>query len=376
MQTWAILAAKHGVLISGIGLGAVSAPVWGSLEGIAVGLLLAGIGLAAVSARPAPSCPIGPAGGQVAAAHGGPPARGRMSRFRRRVDGVLTGILSDDEDNLPLSQRNRAREGLSDAEEKRFETLVTWDGDYVDALPWHQSRPPDPYPAVLPRSPDPNLAGRASAGRSSGIAGLPESSVTPWPQTPARQGPEALGDSPWLTVSAAFDGEQLWPLGNRRPGQARNRNAVDRPGHTVGDLEQFMTLPPAQPLHRDDFQWFAASPAGASDRPAEASPDSSDDERDARRWSAGPGSDAGEGGGGSAGAAGEAGGYRSKHRMDGPAGDVKPPDSRRSRARHAAPAPGASSALGRKAGGPKPPSRSAPHGPSLGVAPKYPGAHK
>ena len=100
MQTWAILAAKHVVFTSGIGLGGVSAPGWGSLEGIAVGLLLAGIGLAAVSARPAPSCPIGPARGQVAAAHGGPPGRGRMSRFRRRVDGVLTGILSGDEDNL------------------------------------------------------------------------------------------------------------------------------------------------------------------------------------------------------------------------------------------------------------------------------------
>jgi hypothetical protein len=376
MQTWAILAAKHVVFTSGIGLGAVSAPGWGSLEGIAVGLLLAGIGLAAVSARPAPSCPIGPAGGQVAAAYGGPPARGRMSRFRRRVDGVLTGILSDDEDNLTPRQRTRAGEGLSEAGEKRFETPSTWDGDYVDALPWHYSRPPDPYPVMLPRSPDHNLAGRASVGRSSGIAGLPESSVTPWPQTPARQGPEALGDSPWLTVSAAFDGEQLWPLGNRRPGQARNRNAVDRPRQTVRDLEQFLTRPPAQPLHRDDFQWFAASPAGASDPPAEASPDSDDDERDARRWSAGPGSDAGEGGGGSAGAAGEAGGHRSKHRMDGPAGNAKPPDSRRSRARHAAPAPGASSALGRKAGGPKPASRSAPPGPNQGAAPKYPGAHK
>ena len=330
MQTWAILAAKHVVLTSGIGLGAVSAPGWGSLEGIAVGLLLAGIGLAAVSARPARSCPIGPAGGQVAAAHGGPPARGRRSRFRRRVDGVLTGMLSEDEDNLPR-QRTRAGEGLPEAGEKRFETPSTWDGDYVDALPWHHPKPPDPYPAVLPWSPDPNLAGRASAGRSSGIAGLPESSVTPWPQTPALQGQETYGDSPWLTVSAACDGEQLWPLGNRRPGQARNHDAVDGPAETVRGPEQFQTLPPPRPLHRDDFQWFAAPPAG------------------------------------------EVGGYRSKHRMDGPAGDAKPPDSRRSRARHAAPAPSVSSELGRRAGGPKPASRSAPAGPNQ-TAHKYPGA--
>lgn len=372
MQTWAILAAKHVMLTSGVGLGAISAPGWSSLEGVAVGLLLAGIGLAAVTARPAPSCPIGPAGGQVAAAHGGPPARGRMSRFRRRVDGVLTGMLSDDEDNLTPRQRARTGERHSEAEEKRFETPLTWDGDYVDALPSHRPMRPDPYPAVLPRWPDPNLAGRASAGRSSGIAGLPESSVTPWPQTPARQDAGAFGDSPWLTVSAAFDGEQLWPLGSRRPGQARNRNAVDRPAESVRGLEQFLTLPPPQPLHRYEFQWFTASPAGESDPIPEAGPDSSDDESDARRWSSGPGSDRGEGGRGAAAAVSEVGGYRSKHRLDGPSGDAKPPDGRRSRARHAAPPPRVSSALGHRTGGPKPASRSAPTRPNQG----YPGAHK
>ncbi|HEX7993290.1 MAG TPA: hypothetical protein VF506_05160, partial [Streptosporangiaceae bacterium] len=351
----------------------------------AIGLVLAGIGLAAVSSRPAPSCPIGPAGGQLAAAHSGPPARGRMSRFRRRVDGVLTGMLSDDEDNLTARQRTRVGEGQSEVEEKLFQTPSTWDGDYVDALPWHSPKPPDPYPAVLPRSPDPNLAGRASAGRSSGIAGLPESSVTPWPQAPAPRGVGGFADSPWLTVSAAFDGEQLWPLGNRRPGQVRNRNAVDRPAVPAGDLDQFPTLPPPQPLRRDEFRWFAAAPAGDSRPAPEIGPEFSDDERDARRWSAGPGSDPGEGG---RGAAREVGGYRSKHRMDRPSGDTRLADSRPSRARHAAPANGGNSALARKVGAPVPGSRSAPGGSAPGPASgsaagghhhgarEYPGVHK
>ncbi len=362
MQTWAILAAKHVVLTSGIGLGAVSAHGWRSLEEIAIGLLLAGIGLAAVSSRPAPSCPIGPAGGQLAAAHSGPPGRGRMSRFRRRVDGVLTGMLSDDEDNLTSRQRSRTGEGQSEAEEKRFETPSTWDGDYVDALPWHRPKPPDPYPAVLPRSPDPNLARRASAGRSSGIAGLPESSVTPWP--PAAHDTGAFPDSPWLTVSAAFDGEQLWPLGNRRPGQVRSSDAGDRRPEPTGGLDQFRTLPPPQPLGRDEFRWFAAAPAGDSRPEPETGPEFSDDERDARRWSAGPGSESGDGG------------YRSKHRMDRPAGDTKLADGRPSRARHAAPASGGNSAAhGRRAGAPVPASRSASGDPHHGVW-EYPGVHK
>jgi hypothetical protein len=435
MQTWAILAAKHVVLTSGVGLGAVSAHGWSYLEEIAIGLLLAGMGLAAVASRPAPSCPIGPAGGQLAAAHSGPPARGRMSRFRRRVDGVLTGMLSDDEETLTARQRTRGGERQAEVEEKLFETPLTWDGDYVDALPWHRPKPPDPYPAVLPRSPDPNLAERASAGRSSGIAGLPESSVTPWPQTPAPQGagafsdapwpqtqglrgagafsdapwPQPLGpqsagvfrdspwprppasdgagafaDSPWLTVSAAFDGEQLWPLGNRRPGQVRDRSAVDLQAEAAGGLEQFPTLPPPQPLRRDEFQWFAAPAAGDSGPAPEIGPEFSDDERDARRWSAGPGSESGEVG---RGAARDVGGYRSKHRMDRPAGDTRLADGRPTRARHAAPANGGS-ASGRKAGAPAPASRSASGGPAPGQASRsapggphhgareYPGVHK
>jgi hypothetical protein len=444
MQTWAIMAARQAVLTSGISLGVVSVPGWSSLERAAVGLLLAGICLAALSARRAPSCPIGPrvgqlavafggvaaggriaaghggapawgpvapahgsapVGGLVAAAHGGAPAGGRMSRFRRRVDGVLTGMLNDDDDTLTPVSKSRTTEEPVEAEEKWFQTPSTWDGDYVDALPWRRPKPPDPYPAVLPRSPDPTLAGRASAGRSSGIAGLPESSVTPWPQESPQEGARAFGDSPWLTVSATFDGEQLWPLGNRRPGQPRKRDkvegpqvdssavgqpvvdgpVVDRPvvdspvvdspvvgrpvvdgpvvGRSVVDspvadspvadrtpeaargLSDFRCVPPPEPQRGRDFEWFVASPVVDSDSAGEESTESSD-ERDALRWTAGPAALADEGSGGHARAA-DASGYRSKHRQDGTAKDKRPSDGRRSRARHAAP-PGGSSAVARK----------------------------
>ena len=106
-------------------------------------------------------------------------------------------------------------------------------------------------------------------------------------------------------------------------------------------------FPPPEPGHRDDFQWFAASPVVESDSVREMSADSSD-ERDARRWSAGPWPRADESMDGPAGAADEAV-YRSKHRLDGPARDARPQDSRRSKARHAAPAPSVSAALARKA---------------------------
>src|SRR6266481_5875358 len=106
MQTWAILAAKHAALTSGISFGAFSAPGWNSLAGATIGLLLAGTGIAAVSARRVPSCPLGPASGLVAAAHS-IPAGGPMSRFRRRVDGVLTGMLSDEDDEPAAAARSR-----------------------------------------------------------------------------------------------------------------------------------------------------------------------------------------------------------------------------------------------------------------------------
>lgn len=98
MQTWATLAAKHATLTSGIGLGAIPAFGWESLDGVAVGALLAGVGFAVLnSPRRAQSCQLplmtyersGPA--QTSRVAGG-----RLARVRRRVDGLLTGMLSDD----------------------------------------------------------------------------------------------------------------------------------------------------------------------------------------------------------------------------------------------------------------------------------------
>jgi hypothetical protein len=364
MHTWAIPATKHAVLAFGISLGTFSAPGWSSLEAAVIGLLLAGTGLAVASGRRPQACPIGPASGQVAAAQGGSTRPGgRMSRIRRRVDGVLTGMLSDDDEKLTPQSIGRTAAGPAEADEKLFEAPSTWDGDYVDALPWRlPEKPPDPYPAVLPRSPDPNLAMRAAAGRSSGIAGLPESSVTPWPQRKPAHDTAGFSDSPWLTVSAAFDGEQLWPLGNRRPGETSNRNRSRgrRTGKAANDLDEFHPLPPPAPRRGDllppapasgdDFQWFVAPTDSDHDAPSEKTMDSSD-ELDARRWLAGPEAKSGTGIEGQAGAADDASGYRSKHRLDTPGKEARPQDGRRPKARHAAPGSGVvSSRLGRRLG--------------------------
>ena len=284
-----------------------------------------------------------------------------MSRFRRRVDGVLTGMLSDEDDEPAAVARSRTTFEESGAAEQGFEAPSTWRGDYVDALPWGPPKPPDPYPAVLPRPPDPSLAERASVGRSSGIAGLRESSAVPWPGPSTEQGGAAFSDSPWFTVSATFDGEQLWPLGNRRPGQAFNRADDDGRVRAAHDIDEYKPLPLPGAGHRADFQWFAASPVVESDSVLEMSADSSD-ERDARRWSAGPWPRADVSMDGPVGAADEATSYRSKHRLDGPATDARPKDSRRSKARHAAAAPSVSTTLARKLGGTRTTSRSAPGG--------------
>jgi hypothetical protein len=102
MQTWATLAAKHAALTSGIGLGAIPAMGWDSLDGVAVGALLAGVGFAVLnSPRRAQNCQLPlmtyESVGQTQASRA---PRGRLARVRRRVDGVLTGMLSDDSDRM------------------------------------------------------------------------------------------------------------------------------------------------------------------------------------------------------------------------------------------------------------------------------------
>ena len=100
MQTWATLAAKHATLTSGIGLGAIPAMGWDSLDGVAVGALLAGVGFAVLnSPRRAQSCQfplvIAERADQARASR---VAGGRLARVRQRVDGLLTGMLSDGSD--------------------------------------------------------------------------------------------------------------------------------------------------------------------------------------------------------------------------------------------------------------------------------------
>src|SRR6266567_2674869 len=102
MQTWATVAAKHATFTSAIGLGAIPATGWDSLDGFAAGMLLAGAGFAALNrSRRVGSYSIPP----VMAGRGRPqasgPAVGRLTRVRQRVDGLLTGMLSDDAEPIP-----------------------------------------------------------------------------------------------------------------------------------------------------------------------------------------------------------------------------------------------------------------------------------
>lgn len=142
MQTWATLAAKHAVT-SGIGLGAIPAMGWDSLDGFAVGVLLAGVGLAALnSPRRVRSCTLPPdraARDDRAQATGA--ARGRLTRARRQIDGVLTGMLSDDAD-------------------QGTQPVMPWDADLA---------PDDDAPAVTePADARGGESGRGDRGRSEG----------------------------------------------------------------------------------------------------------------------------------------------------------------------------------------------------------------
>ncbi len=119
MQTWASLAAKHATITSGIGLGGIPAMGWGSLDGVAVGALLAGVGFAVLnSPRRAQSCPLPPMmserPGQVQTSR---PAGGRLARARQRVDGLLTGMLSDESDRttpVPATRQNEPAAGAGE----------------------------------------------------------------------------------------------------------------------------------------------------------------------------------------------------------------------------------------------------------------------
>ena len=141
MDTPAILAAKHAALGSGVGLGAIPVTGWASLDGVAVSMLLAGVGFAAVSSRRVQSCPLPGAPGDAGLAAASRAAAGRLARFRQRVDGLLTGMLSDDPHKMtpaPATAHLAARRaGLAD---ERFPAATAWSGDNVEALAPARSR--------------------------------------------------------------------------------------------------------------------------------------------------------------------------------------------------------------------------------------------
>jgi hypothetical protein len=224
MHSWTILAAKHAALTPGVALGAIPAVGWDSLDGIAVGVLLAGIGFAAMSPRRVPNCPLPPVGGQIAVADGGSLSLPGRSRFRRRVDGVLTGMLSDDADKLnpPAGGRDGHR---PDAAEPRFDAPSPWHGDYVDALPARREPDSHPYPDV------PASSSEALQSADGALQSGPHQADA-WSRPAYRV---SAAPWPWLTSTAAVDGEQLWPLESARadgrplPSPAeRRRDAVQR----------------------------------------------------------------------------------------------------------------------------------------------------
>ncbi len=245
MQTWAIPAAKHAALTSGIGLGIIPAAGWDSLDGVAVGMLLAGIGFALVSARRVPSCQLPPAGSEFGANGSDLGGGRRMASFKRRMDGLLTRMLSDDADKLtPAAVSSRRLVRSLPAAEQRFAAPPAWRGDYVDALPGRRSADSHPYPEIQ-AAPGPDQPARklAANGRASG--------GPPWP---------------WLTGSAAVDGERLWPLASRKPGQPGQPGAADdfddlaralAAGESRDDVRP---LPSPAERRRDAVQRFMAAP--------------------------------------------------------------------------------------------------------------------
>ncbi|SRR6266566_6489361 len=324
MQTWAILAAKHAALTSGVGFGAIPAAGWDSLDGVAVGLLLAGVGFAAVSGRRVPGCPLSPAGAQAAAAGGGNPATARASKIRRRVDRLLTGMLSDDADKLaPAVAGGRTAVRPADVAGKRFEAPATWRGDYVDALPGRRTADLHPYPELPAAGSRPGEPAGGIAGQAGAATARPKNSLLLY-SPPATARPATEPGSvpwPWLTPTAAVDGEQLWPLGGGRPGDAVESPDMEGAPAAARNNDDVVPLLPPDVRRREAVQRFMAAPvvdldtvreerareltrgqgrsltAGAGGRvrgDGAAEPGHGSEDRDesaARRWSAGPAQD-------------------------------------------------------------------------------------
>ena len=260
MQTWATLAAKHATFTSGIGLGVIPAMGWNSLDGVAVGALLAGVGFAAMnSPRRAQSCQLPPImferAGQAQTSR---PAGWRLARVRQRVDGLLTGMLSDDSGRMT------------------------------------------PLPATWPGS---------AAAR----------------ETPAEAARPDLAAEQRLPAPVAADTE---------PDLARAEFDIDDAGRAAAPE------PAGHGRNASDSEELAPAPASASG------------ERE---------SDGGFWGPGEPGSTPPTSGYRSRHRLDAPARNATPQESRRTGPRHAAPPAGFGARISRGLTSPRLTSRSAAH---------------
>lgn len=253
MQTLAILAAKHAALTWGIGLGAIPAAGWDSLDGVAVGMLVVCIGFAVVSAGRMPSCQFPVVGAEIVADRGDRAGGRRVPRFRRRLDGLLTGMLSDDADKLaPVAGGSRRTVRPAPVGAQRFEAPGRWRGDYIDALPGRRSAASHPYPEVPARAPGADEPADTPASRSTASGG------PPWP---------------WLTATATVDGEQLWPLNGGRPGRtdkAVELDDVERALAAGQDRDDVRQVPSPAERRREAVQRFMAAPVVDLDTAREA----------------------------------------------------------------------------------------------------------
>ncbi len=352
MQIWATVAAKHATLTSGIGLGAIPATGWDSLDGFAAGVLLAGVGFAAVnSARRVRSCALPPVVAGRAAREGrlqaSGPAVGRLTRARKRVDGLLTAMLVDDAEPAPMPAPAPA-DGESGLE--RLALAAARPGERAG----HDKSP--------------------SSGESAGYAESARSAGSDEPAGPA--GPAGPGDrqSPDPAATPSHPADRRHPDPATRPYDPADGRRPGPAGWPYPTTAESSTVSAAQCAGAD--RDHALEPRGESDlAPEPGSPDAMPGEagsgretghelpsRHGRQYGRGSERQPEEGFWGPGEPAGQAqGGYRSRHRLDGPGRDAKPHDGRRAKPRHAAPPARFGVTLGRTLTGARLTSRSAAH---------------
>lgn len=269
METWAIVAAKHTALSSGVGLGVIPAAGWDSLDGVAVGMLLAGIGLAVVSTRRVPSCQLPPACSEVTAGGSDPATGRRAARLRRRVDGLLIGMLSDDDADRPRPAAAAGHRMVRPATgtEQRFDAPAAWRGDYVDAL--HELRSADSRPLPSPAERREDAVRRFMATPIADLDAAREARA--WTHgralAPADHQEPARGEG-----SRDEDAARRWPAGPGLDKPGRAPRTGSEPAQTSlardgADAAARDAGPKAGPTRADESFW---GPRGAAEDGADA----------------------------------------------------------------------------------------------------------